>query len=227
MTAARPAHGDPPSSGPSDNFHLKRIGTQDVAHHEEVMELIRDSFYPPESVRKIPVVSQVALAGLLDARVPGILQQGMSVAVLDDPGRVLGVSINDLVSPNNEELHHPTVQPSVKSILSCIRQLQKSSSLKDQRGMSIFYLAVRDRFSGRGLGRRLVQQSMDLARERQLGFLQSFSIGPDGASSRLFDELGFVGLEGVKLAGQRQADGSPAFPHAGPDDILRLVVKTL
>ena len=220
----------------NEPFQLRLINQRDFAQHQQVMDVIRGSFYPPESARKVRGLSQAALATVLDTRAPDILKQGLSIALVDIPGRIAGVAVNNKVSRTEEMFdfyQQSTAQPSVKAVLSCLLQLQRDfsesenfSDLGESEGMNIFYLAVKDRFCGHGLGRRLTRQSIDLARERRLGFVQTFTMGTDEASSRLFDELKFVTVGTLQLAGY-QMDGAVVFPHAGPDDLLRMVVKVL
>lgn len=211
-------------------FQLEKV-QRNSSQHQLVMDFIRESSYPPESLRKVRGLQ--GLSNWLDHHVPGLLKQDASIVICNTTNRdsIAGVAVNHLIRKDTEWLDQPTSHMGVKVIARSLQRLHKEGDIfkrdpKLKQGMNIFYFAVKDRYGQRGLGKKLIEKSLEVAQERQLDFVQSFTVGPSNPSSRLFDRLEFVTLTELKLS-DCFVDGAPAFPHAGVDDIIRYVVKKL
>ena len=88
-----------------------------------------------------------------------------------------------------------------------------------------YYLGVKEEFGRRGIARKLTEETIQLSRQRNVDFVQSFPTSP--GTLHLFEQFGFETLSEMKLV-DHFLDGQPGFPFAeSPDDFARYVVKKL
>jgi ribosomal protein S18 acetylase RimI-like enzyme len=195
--------------------------------HQQVIDFIFNNSYPRSSERKPTAIGQGILS-LID-EVPYLLDERVSLMALDSRNdRVIGVAINSNSSLNTESLDRPSPNIGVKAYRSCLKQLQMDSNIvekrKEKQGLDLVYLGVKECFERRGIARNLAEQSIQLAQQRKLHYIQSITFCPD--TWNIFKSLEFETLKKYKLM-DHWIEGVKAFPNAGPDDFVYLEMKML
>lgn len=195
--------------------------------HQQVIDFIFNNSYPRTSERKPTAIGQGVLS-LID-EVPYLLDERVSLMAIDSRNdRVIGVAINSNTSLNIESLDRPSSNIGVKAYRSCLKKLQLDANIvekrKEKQGLDLVYLGVKECFERRGIARNLAEQSIQLAQQRQLDFIQSITFCPE--TLNIFKSLEFETLKKYKLM-DHWIDGMKAFPNAGPDDFVYLELKML
>lgn len=220
-------------------FTTERIPEQDWEQHQLVMQFIRDSFYPPESLRKVSIFNSSKVFNWMNFTVlPNLLKQGVSIKIHDHNNNVIGVAVNQIIESESERNNQWMPLFGKKMWMAntclCLKRPQENCDCHEKKDdaaeyrfrgpMNIFYLAVHERHRGIGLGRSLIGKSVELAREDKRRYINSFSSGD--ALLHLFDQLEFETVNELQLS-EYYVDGVQLFPNAGPSDVLRAVVKDL
>jgi predicted GNAT family acetyltransferase len=214
--------------------NLKPLFTKDLfkvetilndKRHQQVIDFMFDNSYPRTSERKPTAIGQ-GIFSLIE-EVPYFLNERVSLIAIDSSSdRVIGVAINSI--RNTEYFERPSPNIGVRAYRSLFKKLQVDSNIvekrKEKQGLDLVYLGVNEGFEGRGLARNLAEQSIQVARQRQLDFIQSVTYCSE--TLKLFESLKFETLKKYKLM-DHWIDGVKAFPNAGPDDFVYFELKML
>lgn len=207
-----------------DFFKVETILNE--TRHQQVIDFMFDNSYPRTSERKPTAMGQGVFS--LIEEVPCLLNERVSLMAIDSSNdRVIGVAVNSILN-QVKSFDHPSPNIGVKAYRSCLKKLQVDSNVvekrKEKQGLDLVYLGVKEGFEGSGLARNLAEQSIQLARQKQLDFIQSITYCPE--TLNLFKSLKFETLKKYKLM-DHWIDGVKAFPNAGPDDFVYFELKML
>ena len=211
----------------SDSFKIETI--LDSKRHQQVVNFMHDNFYPRNSERK-PNAQGNGMFSLIE-EIPESLNQGVSLLAIDTNlnNQVAGVAVNNILTRFQPIIDRPSPYIGVNAYRTCLRKLQVESNVFEnknvKRGMNLAYLGVKERFERRGLAQNLTEHSIQLAQHLKLDFIQSITFCQK--TLNLFEKLQFETVTSFKLIDHWISDGIPAFPNAGPDDIVYFVFKAL
>lgn len=202
----------------------------DVKRHQEVIDFIHENSYPRSSERKPLAIGHGALTSLFE-QLPDFLHQGISLIATDPrknrKNQIIGVAINHVLIPSYsfERASHDI---GVKAFRACLQQIQSSNNIFETKnvnhGLNIFYLGVRERFEEYELARILAENSIRLARQLKMDFIQSITFNEE--TFEILKRLEFDELKSSKLF-EYKIDGAKAFPNAGTSDVVRFLFKHL
>lgn len=214
----------------AQRFVIKRA---EESQFPEIIDFLMDHFFPRE---RINVASGYASERRKDdvesrQRYTRRLEDGVSLIAVDpESNKLAGVCMNVIARRSGEP--HPSMEHasrSMSAVWTFCETLEAAFNVFDalnvDKGIDLRFLCVAEEFSGLGLGRRLINETIDIARALNLPFLQSLPTA--AASAHLFEELSFETKVSFKMADFKLSDGLPAFPFATEGDMARYVVKVL
>jgi len=207
-----------------DNIIIK---TPDEELYEAVQDLLHKDFRKRERMN----VSSGSPADAENATSPyrDWLEEGFSLVAIDSQKDiVVGAAVNYTVSRSDQHEITSSMPIRKRFFLTIMEELKQGfdifEELDTDKGMELCLLSVKEDYSGMGIGRRLTEETIQLARNREMKFIQSV---PTAAATRhIFQALGFETRREKKFQ-EFSFEGLPAFPLANPDDIARYVVKKL
>lgn len=202
----------------------------DQKKHQPVIDFIQDNSYPRSSERMPLAIGHGALTSLVE-QLPDFLYEGVSLIATDprqdSENQVVGVAINHILNPS-QSFDRASPDVGVKAFRTCLQQIQASNNVFETKkvnlGMNILYIGVKERFEGHGLGQNLAENSIRLARQLKMDFVQSV-VFSDKAFN-ILKRLEFEELKSLKLFDYK-IDRAQAFPIAGTDDVVRFLFKHL
>ena len=155
------------------------------------------------------------------------------IAVDEDTNTIAGICVNFIVKKEEQrqedELENSLILEYLGPILQFMHKLEEGYNVFDElntdKGLDLRFLGVKESYSNQGIGKRLSEESIELARKLELKFVQSVPTNP--VTIRLFESLGFETKSELKCVNFFMNDGQPAFPRASSKDICRYVVKIL
>lgn len=156
------------------------------------------------------------------------LLDGVSLIALDkEDGTLAGIAINCITKKNGADWGYTQISGPLKAVLKFLGKLEEGhdifSELETDQGLELIFLCVKEKYSKQGIARKLTEQTLEIAKELQLKFVQSIPSSP--ATIHLFESLGFITRSEMRCIDFRMEDGSPGFPYAEPNDRSRYVVK--
>ena len=152
------------------------------------------------------------------------IADGNSLVVKDtSTDRIVGCSLNP-VARRQDSSQTPSCDP----VMNFLEQLEVDCDIFTQfnleRGMELCILSVHKDFCRRGLGRKLVEQTIEHSRQHAFQFIKTSCTST--WMLHVFQELGFQILKQLKL-GDHLVNGQAAFPLAAPGDFASFLVKVL
>ena len=216
-------------SGTRNNMDGLRIERVQPSRYEEFVDFIYENFFPYE---RLAIASGLDKKPNFKARPTYLswLADGLSLAVVDNTtDRIVAIVLNFILrqsdsSPSQDE----EMNDENRDIWLLLDELEKGYDIFQQfntdRGFELVFLCVHQQYCGRGLAKKLTEETIEIARQAGLTFIKS---NPSvKATSHIFESLGFETINEKKLSGfcinQRLC-----FPHATTDDFVRLSVKKL
>lgn len=214
----------------SDNFAIQIPKEVD---YPAIHDFIFDDFFPRE---RLNVASGLSKERTKDdsrsrERFENWLRDGVSLIALDSKTQQLaGICINYRAKKeDNDQVHFKYPSRSMEALMTFVEKLEKNfdvfGSSKVDQGLDLCFLCVKEEFTGQGLGRKLIQKTIELAQSLKLGFIQSIPTAP--ATIHLFEDLSFETKAEMKLKEYFLSDELPGFPFALENDFARYVVKFL
>lgn len=212
-----------------DSSDFYRSVTLNRKRYEHATDILHRNSFPAEDVRK-PFAVGLNFLDVCGEILPCCFEESASRicydAQIDQP---IGVIINRL--GKGKDLWLPSfsiVYPGAKAISTSLRvlgqQITKFHPDDATSGLQILYLGVLEAHRGKGVGRRLVSETLDFARDSGAGFVQTYTTSLEVES--LFHGLGFETLGKLRLM-DHFVDGSLAFPNATGGDELSYMAKFL
>jgi ribosomal protein S18 acetylase RimI-like enzyme len=213
------------------------IRKAEESDYPAILEFIYEDFLPRELLSIVSGnVSNINQSARDDRFLHWLLDEVSLVAVDTEDQTLAGIAVNfvtkkeDHEEENDNSTHQVTqVSRPLNGVLKFIEKLEEGQNLFEElnttRGMDLRFLGVKEKYSGRGIASQLTEQTLELARNCSLKFVQSIPTSP--ATLHLFEKLGFETRSELKCQGFFLDDGLPAFPHASSSDKSRYVVKIL
>jgi len=204
------------------------VGIVEEDRYGEFMHLLLHDFFPRESVSIASGFVENLTAGSLTF-FEQFLAEGISLAVIDRrTDRIVAVALNHSVDRSRSH-SHDDLPPKLKMMLTFLSHLEEGYDVfeqcRAQRGIELFCLCVQEGYGGRGIARKLTEETIALARKQPgVAFIQCNPTAP--ATGHLFRSLAFETVSEMRLV-DYFIDGRPAFPYALPHHITRFDVKKL
>lgn len=200
--------------------------------YEEILEFIYEDFLPRELLSIVSGNVNYINQSVRDDRFMHWLLDGVSLVAVDVEDQTLaGIAVNFIVKKEDHEGNHLFTQVSrpLSAVLKFIEKLEEGQNIFEElnvtKGMDLRFLGVKEKYSGKGIATKLTKQTLELAKDCNLKFVQSIPTSP--ATLHLFEKLGFETRSELKCQEFYMDDGLPAFPHASSTDRSRYVVKIL
>ena len=159
------------------------------------------------------------------------LKEGFSLAAIDQVnGNIVGVALNVLCkqSHHQDKQDYSNLPWKQQVIYSTLDSLGDDYNIFKATGTTIGLelrlLGVHEDYGGKGLATLLAKQTIRLAQEHKLGFVESSPSSP--LTSHIFQKLGFKQIKRVLLS-EVIFTGKPGFPYAKQEDSLGFVVLKL
>lgn len=148
------------------------------------------------------------------------------VTVNKSDNAVVGYAFNIYVDKNEVSHRHKPRESVIFDFLQKMEEDQNVfANLTNKCGLELCMLTVQEAHCGKGIARKLVEATVELAKEKKLSFVEAVPTSP--ATLHLFESLGFQTITEMRLLDYLLDDGKPAFPLASPTDSARYVVKLL
>jgi ribosomal protein S18 acetylase RimI-like enzyme len=152
------------------------------------------------------------------------IADGHSLVVKDtSTDRIVGYSLNP-VAQRQDSSQTPSCDP----VMNFLEHLEVDCDIFTQfnleRGIELCILNVHKDFCHRGLGRKLVEQTIEHSRQQAFQFIKTSCTSP--WMLHVFQEFGFQVLKQLKLI-DHLVNGKAAFPLAAPGDFASFLVKVL
>lgn len=208
------------------------INAAEESQFPEILDFLMEHFFPRE---RLNVASGYITERTSDdeesrQRYTRRLKDGVSLIAIDrDSNKLAGVCMNLIAKKSEAETSTQHPSRSMTAMWEFVETLEHSYNVFDalnvDQGLDLRFLCVAEEFSGLGLGRRLIQRTIDIARSLNLPFV--ISLPTAAASAHLFKELSFESKATMKMKDFMLSDGLPAFPFATEQDMAQYVVKVL
>lgn len=160
------------------------------------------------------------------------LLDGVSLIAVDkEDGTLAGAAINVIVKKCEVSDHssRADITVALKAIIKFIEKLEEGhnmfSELNTDSGLELIFLCVKEKYSRQGIGRKLTEETLEMAQRLELKFIQSIATSPK--TQHIFESLGFETRGEMKCVDFYMEDGSPGFPFAESSDNSRYMVKIL
>lgn len=215
-----------------DQFAIRQLEKRDV---EDVIEFINNDFSKRELlfILQRPDTEDGRLPANDLQRYSNYLSHGLSfIAVHQHTQTIAGIAVNITVKADQRTRQDQTYPGVSKCFIPGVKFMEKLEEvynpfrqLNTDTGMELTFLGVRESHCKQGIARQLAEESIQLARQMGMTFVQSIATNP--GTVHLFESLGFETKSEMKLVDFFMDDGLPAFPQAKSTDISRYVVKIL
>lgn len=201
------------------------------SRYDEFVDYVFNDFFPRESL----ALSSGLMEQLNDdfrVFIEKWLSEGISLITIDSStDQIVGICLNYVLDESSgfptDQSDTDEIQP-LDRIISFLNHLEEGYDAKEkfgnQTGMELLFLGTKEGYSGRGIARNLAEKAMELARTKQIGFIQCNPTA--GATRHIFRSLDFETISEMKLVDYFIND-QPGFPYAGPEEITQFVVKQL
>jgi len=206
-------------------------------HSEAAVDLLCNYFFKDEPLGKaLHLESPREVDHWLANLLPYLIRHGVSVAAFDEADdKLVGVAINRLKVKNQEpglddliSWIDPQKDPKMFRIASFLQQVSEQidyfEKYQVEKLLSFELLNVSRTHSGRGIASTLVQQSVALAKQRQVTCLLALTTGI--FSAKIFARHSFRTIKEVPYATHREA-GKLVFPATGIHTSTRVSVRLL
>ena len=208
------------------------IATVEENRYGECTDFLFKEFFPRESLAMSSGLDKEPDFKFGEQMKEWLREDISFIAIDSSTDQIVGICLNYILekrqsnsSPTDES---SSVGPTLNRIFSFLSHLEEGydayEQLGAQRGMELLFLCVKEGYGGRGIARKLTENAIELARTKQLEFIQSNPT--TGATRHLFEVLGFETISEMKLV-DFTINGKPGFPFASDQDITRFVVKKL
>jgi ribosomal protein S18 acetylase RimI-like enzyme len=157
------------------------------------------------------------------------LQEGFTLVAVDneDHGKIAGVAIN-IKAKDKDDSDLTKFPRSRQAIVKFVKKLKEGHDITKEsngQGLHIWMLCVRQVHCGKGLARKLIEKSIEMAQQHSMAFIDSVATSPE--TVHLFEDMGFETKSEIKFQDFLMDDGTPGFPGATASDKARFVVKKL
>jgi len=201
--------------------------------YDEFMDHISRDFFPRESLALGSGLVKNHTADEVREVFGQYLSHGISLAVIDRrTDRIVATALNRFVDQSDPPPSAQDIQelpPELQSIFAFLAHLEDGYDVYEQcgaqRGIELLFLCVQDGYGGRGIARKLTEETIDLAaKQSDVAFVESNPTAP--ATCHLFRSLDFETVSEMRPV-DYSIDGRPAFPYALPQDLTRFTVLKL
>lgn len=222
----------------AENFIVRKAEESD---YQDILKFIDEDFMHRERLAIVSgLVSQSTLgnnkdenAHEPDERFISWLSDKVSLIAVDKKDQTLaGIAVNFIAKREDhdqEKTSSVKIPLALSAVLKFIEKLEDGHNmfveLDTDQGMDLRFLGVKEKYSGKGIARKLTVASIEIAKSLNLKFIQS--IPTSKATLHLFEDLGFETRSEMKCQDFYLNDGSTGFPYATPSDVSRFVVKIL
>ncbi|EFX74383.1 hypothetical protein DAPPUDRAFT_324348 [Daphnia pulex] len=157
------------------------------------------------------------------------LQENLTLVAVDndDQGAVAGVAIN-VKGKDEADLDLTKFPKSRQAIMKFVNNLKEghdNTTEYNGQGLYLWMLGVRQIHCGKGLAKRLIERSVELAQQQSMAFIDSIATSPE--TVHLFEVMGFETKSEMKFQDFLMDESTPGFPHATASDKARFTVKKL
>ena len=192
----------------------------------EFIDFIDKEFWPRETLAK-----STGLDNTPDLKfhqqVETYLREGSSFVAIDSrTDQIIGICLNYIMDKSNPHATIASETEMLGTVLSFVDQIEGSynvyQELGVERGMELFLLGVKEEYGGRGIGRKLMEKTIELAHSMKLDFIVGTATAK--ITGHLFPALGFKPINMMKPI-DFFIDGKLVFPCASDQDICTFHVK--
>jgi len=210
-----------------NRFIIKR---PDEEHYETVIDLILQDFRVRERMFVCSGATPEDPREGHELYRDWIQQEVSLIAVDTEDGHIVGAAVNMIVRKENNTFEiSPEMSVRQRFFYTMIGQIESGvdffEELQVDKGIELTLLSVKKDFAGRGLGKKLTEETIQLAKTLGYKFVQSVPTAPE--TIHIFESAGFETRNERKFSDFSEFEGSPAFPLATPTDRARFVIKKL
>ena len=155
------------------------------------------------------------------------LQEGLTLVAVEDNGAIAGVAIN-VKAKEEADTDLTKFSKSRQAIMKFVNILKEGHDIITEcngQGLYLWMLGVKQIHCGKGLARRLIDKSIELAQQHSMTFIDSVATSPE--TVHLFEAMSFETKSEMKFQDFLMDDGTPGFPYATASDKARFTVKKL
>ena len=157
------------------------------------------------------------------------LQENLTLVAVDNEnqGAIAGVAIN-VTEKDESDLDLTKFPKNRQAIMKFVKNLKEGHDITKEyngQGLYLWMLGVRQIHCGKGLARRLIEKSIELAQQHSMAFIDSVATSPE--TIHLFEAMCFETKSEMKFQDFFMDECTPGFPHATASDKARFTVKKL
>ncbi|XP_062559972.1 uncharacterized protein LOC134224578 isoform X1 [Armigeres subalbatus] len=212
-----------------------RFETISSKYYDDVIEHLRQTFFADEPLNKAVHLTRPGQGHpLLEQHSLSTLKDNVSIMAISNDGDIAGVALNGILYGNSDIEHsrdklNDIQDESFKKIFKLLYEQNLKINLFKQfdveKIFEIRILSVDSKFRGKGLAKKLLEKSEELALDRGFQVLKTDATG--AFSQRVVSSLGFVTKSEINYIDYLDDNGEQVFLVEPPHEKLKIMCKVI
>ncbi|XP_065092277.1 arylalkylamine N-acetyltransferase 1 isoform X2 [Ochlerotatus camptorhynchus] len=215
-----------------DNIRIETITSK---YYDDVIEHLRQTFFADEPLNKAVHLTRPGQGHpLLELHSLSTLRDNVSIMAISGEGEIAGVALNGILHGNRDieqsmNKLNDIQDENFKKIFKLLYEQNLKINLFKQfdvdKIFEIRILSVDSKFRGKGLAKKLIEKSEELALDRGFQVMKTDATG--AFSQRVVSSLGFITKSELNYADYLDENGEQTFVVEPPHEKLKIMCKVI